>query len=197
MDRADRIGYWISGVTHAGLIGAALAGGALFRPQPLDAVRMAEVATMSEAEFQSLASAAAGRGPVGDTAAATPAQPRVPESENRAGAPEATSPPDPEAQTADLVRPSDRPEERPDLSDFENPNPPVAVATAAPQPAEPETATDRAALPGDADRPDPARNPAQSQSPAPIPQRSAQAPVEIGAPAWPPRRPCRRHSGAP
>ena len=73
MDRADRIGYWISGVTHAGLIGAALAGGALFRPQPLDAVRMAEVATMSEAEFQSLASAAAGRGPVGDTAAATPA----------------------------------------------------------------------------------------------------------------------------
>ena len=92
MDRADRIGYWISGVAHAGLIGAALAGGALFRPQPLDAVRMAEVATMSEAEFQSLASAAAGRGPVSDNAAATPAQPRAPENENRAGAPEATSP---------------------------------------------------------------------------------------------------------
>ena len=182
MDRADRIGYWVSGVAHAGLIGAALAGGALFRPQPLEAVRMAEVATMSEAEFQSLASAAAGRGPVSNLASSTPAQPRPPVNENRLGPPEATSPPDPDAQAAELTTPSDQAEARPDLSDFQTPNPPVTVATDAPQPAQPADSVEIAALPRDADRPDPARNPAQPQSPAPIPQRSAFAPQDSARP---------------
>ena len=182
MDRADRIGYWVSGVAHAGLIGAALAGGALFRPQPLEAVRMAEVATMSEAEFQSLASAAAGRGPVSNLASSTPAQPRPPVNENRLGPPEATSPPDPDAQAAELSTPSDQAEARPDLSDFQTPNAPVAVATDAPQPAQPAETVEVAALPLDADRPDPARNPAQPQSPEPIPQRSALAPAESARP---------------
>ena len=58
MDRADRIGWWVSGAAHAGILGFAVLGGALFRPQPLEAVRMAEVSTMSEAEFQALAAAA-------------------------------------------------------------------------------------------------------------------------------------------
>lgn len=182
MDRADRIGYWVSGIAHAGMIGAALAGGALFRPQSLEAVRMAEVATMSEAEFQSLAAAAAGRGPVSDNAATIPAQPRAPADENRLGAPEATSPPTPDAQSAELARPSVRPEARPDLSDFQSPNPPVTVATVVPQPALPRPIPDAAELPRDADRPDPARDPAQPQSPAPIPQRSALAPVESARP---------------
>ena len=182
MDRADRIGYWVSGVAHAGLIGAALAGGALFRPQPLEAVRMAEVATMSEAEFQSLAAAAAGRGPVSDAATSTPAQPRPPVNENRLGPPEATSPPAPDAQAAELSTPSDQAEARPDLSDFQTPNAPVTVATDAPQPAQPADSVEIAALPRDADRPDPARNPAQPQSPAPIPQRSALAPQDSARP---------------
>ncbi len=182
MDRADRIGYWVSGVAHAGLIGAALAGGALFRPQPLEAVRMAEVATMSEAEFQSLAAAAAGRGPVSDAATSTPAQPRPPVNENRLGPPEATSPPAPDAQAAELSTPSDQAEARPDLSDFQTPNAPVTVATDAPQPTPPNEAVELAALPRDADRPDPARNPAQPQSPAPIPQRSALAPQDSARP---------------
>lgn len=179
MDRADRIGYWVSGVAHAGLIGVALVGGALFRPQPLEAVRMAEVATMSEAEFQSLAAAAAGRGPVADEAAATPAQPRPPRDENRPGAVEATSPPS-EGQAAELTTPSDRAEAQPDLSEFRATRPPVAVTTDAPQVAQPENTLDMAALPQASDRPDPARNPAQS--PAPVPQRSAQAPVESSRP---------------
>ena len=182
MDRADRIGYWVSGVTHAGLIGAALAGGALFRPQPLDAVRMAEVATMSEAEFQSLAAAAAGRGPLSDAATSTPAQPRPPVNENRLGPPEATSPPAPDAQAAELSTPSDQAEARPDLSDFQRPDTPVTVATDAPQPTPPNEAVELAALPRDTDRPDPARNPAQPQSPAPVPQRSALAPQESARP---------------
>ncbi|GLK64929.1 protein TolA [Paracoccus kondratievae] len=178
MDRAERIGFWVSGVAHAGLLGAALVGGALFRPQPLEAVRMAEVATMTEAEFQSLAAAAAGRGPVSDEAATTPAQPRPPADENRLGEIEATSPPDPDATAAELSRPSDRPEARPDLSDFENASRPVEVATDTPRPTEPDNAVELAALPQSQDRPDPARNPAQPQSPAPIPQRSALAPVD-------------------
>ncbi|MDK8872238.1 cell envelope integrity protein TolA [Paracoccus sp. SSJ] len=182
MDRAERIGFWVSGFAHAGLLGAALVGGALFRPQPLEAVRMAEVATMSEAEFQSLAAAAAGRGPVSDAAATTPAQPRPPADENRLGEVEAVSPPAPDAQAAELSTPSDRPEARPDLSDFQTPNRPVAVATDAPRPAEPENTVELAALPQSSDRPDPARNPAQPQSPAPIPQRSALAPVESSRP---------------
>lgn len=182
MDPAERIGFWISGVAHAGLLGAALVGGALFRPQPLEAVRMAEVATMSEAEFQSLAAAAAGRGPVSDSAATTPAQPRPPADENRPGEVEAVSPPAPDAQAAELSAPSDRPEARPDLSDFQTPDRPVAVVTDAPRPAEPEDSVELAALPRTSDRPDPARNPAQPQSPAPIPQRSALAPVESARP---------------
>ncbi|SFX56411.1 Cell division and transport-associated protein TolA [Paracoccus pantotrophus] len=182
MDRAERIGFWVSGVAHAGLLGAALVGGALFRPQPLEAVRMAEVATMSEAEFQSLAAAAAGRGPVSDAAATTPAQPRPPADENRLGEVEAVSPPAPDAQAAELSTPPSRPEARPDLSDFQTPNRPVAVATDAPRPAEPQNTVDLAALPQAPDRPDPARNPAQPQSPAPIPQRSALAPVESSRP---------------
>ncbi|QFG38037.1 cell division and transport-associated protein TolA [Paracoccus pantotrophus] len=182
MDRAERIGFWISGIGHAGLLGAALVGGALFRPQPLEAVRMAEVATMSEAEFQSLAAAAAGRGPVSDAAATTPAQPRPPADENRLGEVEAVSPPAPDAQAARLSTPPSRPEARPDLSDFQTPNRPVAVATDAPRPAEPENTVELAALPQNSDRPDPARNPAQPQSPAPIPQRSALAPVESARP---------------
>ncbi|QRZ13550.1 cell envelope integrity protein TolA [Paracoccus methylovorus] len=182
MDRAERIGFWVSGVAHAGLLGAALVGGALFRPQPLEAVRMAEVATMSEAEFQSLAAAAAGRGPVSDAAATTPAQPRPPADENRLGEVEAVSPPAPDAQAAELTTPSARPEARPDLSDFQTPSRPVAVVTDAPRPEEPENTIELAALPQSNDRPDPARNPAQSQSPAPIPQRSAQAPAESARP---------------
>ncbi|WP_232419323.1 protein TolA [Paracoccus sp. N5] len=181
MERADRIGYWVSGVAHASLLGAALVGGALFRPQPLEAVRMAEVATMTDAEFQSLAAAAAGHGPVSDTASTTPAQPRAPADENRPGAVEAVSPPSPDGQAADLATPSDRPEARPDLSDFQGVTArPVAAATDAPQPAQPDNAVELAALPQPADRPDPVRNPAQS--PAPIPQRSAQAPVESSRP---------------
>ncbi len=182
MDPADRIGYWVSGVAHAGLIGVALVGGALFRPQPLEAVRMAEVATMSEAEFQSLAAAAAGRGPVSDAASTTPAQPRPPVNENRLGPPEATSPPQPDQQAAELSTPSDQAEARPDLTDLQTPTPPVAVATDAPQPAQPSDAVEVASLPRASDRPDPARNPAQPQSPAPIPQRSVLAPADSSRP---------------
>ncbi|MTH77689.1 protein TolA [Paracoccus aestuariivivens] len=182
MDRADRIGYWVSGVAHAGLLGFAVVGGALFRPQPLEAIRMAEVSTMSEAEFQALASAAAGAGPVSDVAETTPAQPQPPADEVVAGAPEAQSPPEPDANAAALSRPTEEAEAQPDLSDFQNESRPVAVATLVPQPNQPNQADETAALPADAARPNPAREPAQTQSPAPVPQRSQQAPIESARP---------------
>ncbi|MDF3607169.1 hypothetical protein PE067_14120 [Paracoccus sp. DMF-8] len=62
MDRADRIGAWVSGLAHAGLIGWVAVGGVFFRTEPLEAVRMTSVSTMSEAEFRAIAAAAAGRG---------------------------------------------------------------------------------------------------------------------------------------
>ena len=104
MDRADRIGWWVSGAAHAGILGFAVLGGALFRPQPLEAVRMAEVSTMSEAEFQALAAAAEGTAPLSEAAATTPAQPRAPADEDSAGAPEAQAPPAPDAAAAELAR---------------------------------------------------------------------------------------------
>ncbi|MTH36444.1 protein TolA, partial [Paracoccus limosus] len=168
MDRADRIGYWVSGAAHLGVLGFAILGGALFRPQPLEAVRMAEVSTMSEAEFQALASAAEGRAPLADVAATTPAQPKSPATEDRAGAPEAQSPPAPDEAAAELSAPA-RPEARPDLSDLQKAAP-VEVATLAPQPEPPASADSAAARPASASRPQPAR-----QTPA------ALAPVEPGS----------------
>ncbi|WP_134678452.1 cell envelope integrity protein TolA [Paracoccus ravus] len=154
MDRADRFGYWVSGAAHAGLIGFAVVGGALFRPQPLDAIRMAEVSTMSEAEFQALAAAAAGSGPVDATAETVPAQPRPPADEVVIGAPEAMSPPAPDSNVAMLNLPAARPEERPDLP--ETPRMELPATTAAPE--------------------------AERQAPAPLPQESKVAALDAPRP---------------
>ena len=176
MDRADRIGFWVSGVVHAGAVVLALVGGALFRPQPLEAVRMTEVSTMSETEFQALASAAEGRAPLADRAATTPAQPHSPDSEDSAGAPEAQGPPATDARAAALDSPA-RPEARPDVSDLTDRPAPIDVATLAPQPAPPTRAEAPASLPAAAQPPTPDRSPAEARSPAPIPQRSPDAPI--------------------
>ncbi|TGN44194.1 protein TolA, partial [Paracoccus liaowanqingii] len=64
-DREGRIGYWVSGVAHGSLILWAILGGALFRPQPDHPVRTTQVSTVTGAEFEALAAAARGAGPVG------------------------------------------------------------------------------------------------------------------------------------
>ena len=60
MDRADRIGAWVSGIAHAALIAWVAVGGALFRGQPSASIRMTNVQTMSEADFQQMAAATRG-----------------------------------------------------------------------------------------------------------------------------------------
>ena len=78
MERADRIGAWVSGVAHAALIAWVAVGGALFRGQSSAPIRMTNVQTMTEADFQQMAAATRGAGPVGETAQVQPAQPQAP-----------------------------------------------------------------------------------------------------------------------
>ena len=63
--RERRVGAWVSGVVHAALIGAVALGGALFRAPQAPAIRMAPVETMSSVEFEAMAAASRGAGPVG------------------------------------------------------------------------------------------------------------------------------------
>ena len=72
MEREDRIGAWVSGVAHGALILWALLAGALFRandPLPVESV---QVGTMTDADFQAMAAATRGPGPVADGATRPP-----------------------------------------------------------------------------------------------------------------------------
>ena len=74
-DRDGRIGWWVSGSAHGALILWAILGGVFLRPQPSTPLRTTEVATMSGAEFEALAAASRGAGPVGRDATAVAALP--------------------------------------------------------------------------------------------------------------------------
>ena len=147
--RERRIGAWISGAAHAALIGWVAVGGALFRPPQAPALRMSPVETMSAAQFESMAAAARGSGPIGAEAAVTPAQPRPPSAEVIAGGPVAMAPPAPDADPQALPAPEFSGEAAPNLSDLQVPQTPVAVATVAPMPQQPPQAQDEA-LPSNA-----------------------------------------------
>ncbi|WP_394226939.1 hypothetical protein [Paracoccus marcusii] len=131
-EREGRIGYWVSGVAHGSLILWAILGGALFRPQPSPMVRTTQVSTISGAEFEAMAAAARGAGPVGadSTAVATLPDPVDP-AEDGAARPVDAIPPQ-SGQAAALEQP-DTAESVPDLSDFA-PAAPVEVATDLPAP---------------------------------------------------------------
>ncbi|MFC0199692.1 protein TolA, partial [Paracoccus rhizosphaerae] len=137
-EREGRIGYWISGVAHGSLILWAVLGGALFRPQPSPPVRTTEVSTISGAEFEALAAASRGAGPVGAeaTAVASLSEPAA-TAERDAARPADASPPE-AAQSAPLAAP-DAAETAPDLDDLAALAPaPVDVATDLPAPAQPQ-----------------------------------------------------------
>lgn len=151
--RERRIGAWVSGVAHAALIGWVAVGGALFRPPQAPALRMSPVETMSTAEFESMAAAARGSGPIGTEAAVTPAQPRPPSAEVIAGGPVAMAPPVPNADPQALPAPEFAGEAAPNLSDLQVPQTPVAVATVAPMPQQPPQAQDEAPPPAALDLP--------------------------------------------
>ncbi|WCQ98723.1 protein TolA [Paracoccus aestuarii] len=130
-DREGRIGYWVSGVAHGSLILWAILGGALFRPQDNPPVRTTQVSTISGAEFEALAAAARGAGPVGADATAVASLPDpVDPVEDGAARPVDAVPPRP-GDAAALEQP-DQGELAPDLSDLE-PAAPVDVATDLPE----------------------------------------------------------------
>ncbi|HMM08803.1 MAG TPA: protein TolA [Paracoccus solventivorans] len=164
--RERRIGLWVSAAAHGSLILWVALGGALFRAPQAPTLRMAPVETMSASDFEAMAAASRGAGPLGEDSAATPAQPRPPSAEVIAGGPTAMAPPVPEADPLALPAPEFAGEAAPNLSDLQTPQVPVTVATVAPAPQQPSTPADAQALP---DAPVPPQ-------PMPDPQRSATAP---------------------
>ncbi|MGR3199771.1 MAG: protein TolA, partial [Paracoccus sp. (in: a-proteobacteria)] len=137
-EREGRIGYWISGVAHGSLILWAVLGGALFRPQPSPPVRTTEVSTISGAEFEALAAASRGAGPVGAEATAVASLSERPATaESDAARPVDASPPE-ATQSVPLAAP-DAAETAPDLDDLAALAPaPVDVATDLPAPVQPQ-----------------------------------------------------------
>lgn len=145
--RERRTGLWVSAAVHGALILWVALGGALFRAPQAPTLRMAPVETMSASDFEAMAAASRGSGPVAEEAAATPAQPRPPSDQVIAGGPTAMAPPAPHADPLALPAPEFAGEAAPNLSDLQTPQVPVTVATVAPAPQQPSTPADGQALP--------------------------------------------------
>ncbi|MBM3603679.1 MAG: hypothetical protein FJX25_02750 [Alphaproteobacteria bacterium] len=180
-DREGRIGYWISGIAHGSLILWAILGGALFRPQPGPPVRTTQVSTISGAEFEALAAASRGAGPVGAEATAVASLPEpTTATDEDAGRPADAAPPATE-DVAALSQP-DVTDASPDLSDFA-PAAPVDVATDLPGAAsnQNQAAEDAPAVPAPAEGPVAGAQPPQPVAPstdlaaAPVAPRSVLA----------------------
>ncbi|MBU2957524.1 protein TolA [Paracoccus sp. 1_MG-2023] len=163
-DRDERIGWWVSGGVHGALLVALILGGALFRPQPGPGTRSTQVSTISGAEFEALAAAARGSGPVGANATDIDQMTNPAEPEAEAARPAPASPPATD-DAAELSAP-DRSEPAPDLSDFE-PRDPVAVTTDLPDPTAPATPEALPDLPRATDAPQTGRSAAVPVAPAP------------------------------
>ncbi|MGP9805867.1 protein TolA [Paracoccus sp. NSM] len=170
-EREERIGRWVSGVAHGSLILWAVLGGALFRPQTMPPMRSTQVSTISGAEFEALAAASRGAGPVAPDATAVASLP-TPSGDEGAEAPAGSTAP--EAQDVAELAPPDSAEPAPDLSDFAARDP-VAVASDLAQPpaAQSQAPVESPAVPPAAETaPLPSTAPALD---APAPPRSALA----------------------
>ncbi len=77
MNRADRIGYGISGALHLGVILWVLTGGAWFHPKPDEPMVISRVAVVSEHNFNALMASAPK--PSDKPAPAPPPAPKIPE----------------------------------------------------------------------------------------------------------------------
>lgn len=110
-DRAERIGFIVSGVGHGALILWALLGGIFFAPDPSPAVATAEVSLMSSEDFAALQA----RAPKAPTESLP--QPSVPEAAAEPPAtPDAETPP--EAQPQVQPEPQAEPDAAPDVTDL-------------------------------------------------------------------------------
>ncbi|AUH32536.1 protein TolA [Paracoccus tegillarcae] len=187
MERAERIGRWVSGVGHVGVLTWAAFGGALFGPQPSPPLQMTQVATMTEAEFQSFAAVSRGAGPVQGQAQEVAALPQPAAEDLQSGALEASQSPEPEAEAQPLPDPSTA-EDAPDLTDLAAaPQAPAGLTTALPQPdlpAQPEPEIEEARPTPPAPAPQPETTPTQPetlQNPA-APDSTVETPAQPAPP---------------
>lgn len=192
--RERRTGLWVSAAVHGALILWVALGGALFRAPQAPTLRMAPVETMSASDFEAMAAASRGSGPVAEEASATPAQPRPPSDQVIAGGPTAMAPPAPDADPLALPAPEFAGEAAPNLSELQTPQVPVAVATVAPAPQQPSTPADGQALP-DAP-PDVLPDPQRSATAPSLRAPGSEAPDEP-PPEAPPAPPLLTSSAAP
>lgn len=164
-DRERRIGWWVSGGAHTALLLWAILGVVFFKPQESTPVRSTQVATISGAEFEALAAASRGAGPVNPdaTAVATMSEPSV--EENAGSNPAAASAPEPESAAQELAQPNET-DAGPDLSDFADEQP-VEVATDLPNTADNQTESRDVApeSPAQTQAPTAERQPTQPQAP--------------------------------
>ena len=186
-DRAERIGIWISGMAHTGLVLWAIVGGALFAARENPPQQIADVTTISAQEFDELAARSRGAGPVGQADGQAPEQPQMPGDTTAPEGPDlALEAPQPDSNAVALSPPDPQSENRPDLSDVEAPNPPVDVATIAPDPTTPPRAEPVPDMPA-ADSTPLTETPSRPDAPlTPEPPRSALA---LDASPPPPDRP--------
>ena len=177
MDRSERIGRWVSGIGHVGILGWAAIGGALFGPQPAPPIQMTKVATMSEAQFEDFAAASRGAGPIQGEQQEVAALPQPAAEDVQSGALEPAAPPEPEAEAQPLPEPEA--EDAPDLTDLSAAQAPVEVATALPQqelPRQPEEPDEAAPQPVTPPAPETATaQPEAPESPA-VPDAAVQPP---------------------
>lgn len=142
-DRTERVGIWISGLAHTGLILWAVVSGAIFAPQDNPPPHLADVTTISSQEFEKLAARSRGAGPVGQADGEAPVQPRSPGDTTPSAGPDlAPDAAQPESSAANLSSPPEAVDSPPDLSGLEALVPPVDVATAVPVPVEPSPVTE-------------------------------------------------------
>lgn len=186
-DRAERAGFWISGLAHTGLVLWAIVGGALFAARETPRPQMTDVTTISAQEFEEMAARSRGAGPVGQADGNAPVQPQAPGDTSAPEGPDlALDAPDPDSNVATLPTPDAQSEETPDLSDVENRTPPVDVATIAPEAANPPGAEAVPDTPARENTPQ-TETPGRPDAPAdPVPPRSALA---LDASRPPPDRP--------
>lgn len=176
-----RTGRVVSGTVHGLIVLWAVLGGTLFREPPPAPSRTTAVATITEAEFDALAAAARGAGPVAPGGDAAPGALATPQT--AAGAAEAEPGPEPADPAPQRDEPAEQPAQPdaagaatpPDLSDLSQPQQPVGVTTVAPEALDPgQPATTGA----------PAGPTAEAPPPAGVPQAATRpgAPTALDAP---------------
>ena len=173
MNRADKIGYGVSGALHAGVILWAVVGGAWFQPKPNEPTVISQVAVMSQEDFNAMMASAPKDAPQPTPAPQAPTAPQTPDAttppETPAPDAQATSEPTPEA----LPDPAPQPDSQPDVSALTEPPAPADVAVAPPVMAPPVEVPSEALAPVISPRPKPKDVPRVAPEAAPAPPPDA------------------------